>query len=383
MSRFDRYLLSQFLALFGFFALVLVLVYWVNRAIGLFDQLIGDGQSALVFLEFSLLTLPNVIRIVLPVAAFAAVVYVTNRLSQDGELTAMQATGFSYFRLARPAAIFGLLVAMMMLALTHWAVPTSRGILAERSAEIERSVTARLLTEGRFMHPTSGITIYIREISDKGELFDIFLADERAAGARSLFTARKALIVQGEPGSEGAKLVMFDGQAQELSRTTGRMSVTGFADFTYDLGALLPPEGRDRRTLDELSTAELLQADPGVATEVRSTPAALRAEGHSRIAQPFLALAASLIGFAALLLGGFSRFGLWRQILGAIVLLILVQMTDNAGTSAALRDERAWPLVYVAPIFGAALALAILGWTQRPRRMARGAAGGTGSEAAA
>jgi hypothetical protein len=33
---------------------VLVAVYWVNRAVGLFDQLIGDGQSALVFLEFSL-----------------------------------------------------------------------------------------------------------------------------------------------------------------------------------------------------------------------------------------------------------------------------------------------------------------------------------------
>jgi hypothetical protein len=32
---------------------VLVAVYWVNRAVGLFDQLIGDGQSALVFLEFS------------------------------------------------------------------------------------------------------------------------------------------------------------------------------------------------------------------------------------------------------------------------------------------------------------------------------------------
>ena len=45
MSRFDRYLLSQLLALFGFFALVLVAVFWVNRAVGLFDQLIGDGVN--------------------------------------------------------------------------------------------------------------------------------------------------------------------------------------------------------------------------------------------------------------------------------------------------------------------------------------------------
>ena len=115
MPRFDRYLLVQLLAVFGFFALVLVSVYWVNRAVGLFDQLIGDGQTALVFLEFSLLTLPNVIRVVLPVAAFAASVYVANRLIQDSEMVVMQATGFSSFRLARPVLWFGLIVAESVL----------------------------------------------------------------------------------------------------------------------------------------------------------------------------------------------------------------------------------------------------------------------------
>ena len=72
MSKFDRYMLSQLMMLFGFFALVLVSVYWINRAVSLFDQLISDGQSAWVFLEFTALTLPNVIRLVLPVAAFVA-----------------------------------------------------------------------------------------------------------------------------------------------------------------------------------------------------------------------------------------------------------------------------------------------------------------------
>src|SRR6056297_2753879 len=99
IGRFDRYLLSQLLMLFGFFALVLVLVYWVNRAVVLFDQLIANGQSALVFLEFSALTLPNVIRIVLPIAAFAGTLYVTNKLSSESELVVVQATRFSPWRL--------------------------------------------------------------------------------------------------------------------------------------------------------------------------------------------------------------------------------------------------------------------------------------------
>ena len=42
MGRIDRYLLSQLMAVFGLAALVLVLVYWINRAVVLFDQLIAE-----------------------------------------------------------------------------------------------------------------------------------------------------------------------------------------------------------------------------------------------------------------------------------------------------------------------------------------------------
>ena len=368
MSRFDRYLLSQFLTLFGFFALVLVLVYWINRAVGLFDRLIGDGQSALVFLEFSLLTLPNVIRIVLPVAAFAATVQVANRLTQDGELVVMQATGFSAFRLARPVLMFGLIVAAMMLALTHFAVPASRAILSDRSAEIEANVTARLLTDGQFMHPADGVTFYIGEITANGELRDVFLADDRSTTGRTTYSAKRALLVRGDTGP---KLVMIDGMSQTLTRGTGRLSVTHFSDFTRDLTGMVGDGRRDARTANELSTADLLWADPALLTETGSTRAEFLSEAHERFAQPFLAVAAALIGFSALLLGAFSRFGLWRQILVAIVLLILVQLVANAATSASLRNPDLWPLLYAAPLMGIGLGAATLALSQRPRRLRR------------
>jgi lipopolysaccharide export system permease protein len=368
VSRFDRYLLSQFLTLFGFFALVLVLVYWINRAVGLFDRLIGDGQSALVFLEFSLLTLPNVIRIVLPVAAFAATVQVANRLTQDGELVVMQATGFSAFRLARPVVIFGLIVAAMMTALTHFAVPSSRAILADRSAEIEANVTARLLTDGQFMHPADGVTFYIREISANGELRDVFLSDDRSTTGRTTYSAKRALLVRGDTGP---KLVMIDGMSQTLTRATGRLAVTHFSDFTRDLSGMVGDGLRDRRTADELSTADLLTADPALLDETASTRAQFLSVAHDRFAQPLLALASALIGFSALLLGAFSRFGLWRQILVAILLLILVQLIANAATSASLRNPDFWPLLYAAPLSGLGLGTATLALSQRPRRLRR------------
>lgn len=369
VSRFDRYLLSQQLTLFGFFSLVLVMVYWINRAVGLFDKLIGDGQSALVFLEFSLLSLPNVIRIVLPVSAFAATVYVTNRLAQDGELVVMQATGFSAFRLARPVLMFGGLVALMLLFLSHFAVPASRATLAARTAEVEANVTAQLLSDGRFMHPTDGITFYIREVSPTGELLDVFLADDRSDSTRTTYTAARAILVQGE---DGPKLVMFDGMSQSLGRETKRLSVTLFADFTYDLGTLVRSARSASDTAEELPTLSLLFPDEAQLAAAGATRAAFLAEAHARFAQPLLGIAAALLGFATLLLGAFSRFGLWRQILGAILLLIAVQMVNNAAAGAAQRDERLWGLTYVAPILGIGMGGMLLALAQRPRRL-RGA----------
>lgn len=379
MTKFDRYLLSQFLALFGFFSLILVLIYWINRAVGLFDRIIGDGQSALVFLEISLLTLPNVIRVVLPVSAFAAAVYTTNRLTQDGELVVMQATGFSAFRLARPVIYFGLSVTLMLVLLYNVIVPASRTVLAERTAEISANMTARLLVDGTIMHPTAGITLYISEISENGELRDVFLADGRSKTISTTYTARRALLVRGDVEP---KLIMFDGMSQSYALDKKRLSVTHFKDFTYDLGGLITSDTTVRRSLDELSTLELLRPTEALITETASSRAAFLADGHARIAQPFLALATSLIGFAALLLGAFSRFGLWRQIVGAVVLLIVIQMINNAGTAAALQSAMAWPLVYLAPICGVLVSFAMLWVAQRPRRRHRAGPGPLSSERA-
>ncbi len=371
MSRFDRYLMSQLLSLFGFFALVLVAVYWVNRAVGLFDQLIGDGQSALVFLEFSILTLPNAIRLVLPIAAFAATVYVVNRLMQESELVVMQATGFSAFRLARPVLYFGLCVMVMHAVLSNILVPASQRILGERSAEISQNVTARFLTAGKFMHPSKRITLYIREITPTGELLDLFLADERAEGSRSVHTARKAFLVRGDVAP---KLVMVDGSTQSLSRKDGRLAVTRFSDFTLDLAGLVQVNGAAQIGLNALPTPVLLEASPEAQELTGASRAQFLEEAHTRLAGPLMSVAAPLIGFAALMLGSFSRFGLWRQVGLSVLLLIGMQMVWTWGGSTAIASPTAWPAVYLGPILGVAVAVGLLWLAQRPRRRSRSVA---------
>jgi lipopolysaccharide export system permease protein len=373
MSRFDRYMLSQLLMVFGFFALVLVSVYWVNSAVRLFDRLISDGQSVWVFLEMTALSLPNVIRLMLPVAAFAAVLYVTNRMASESELVVVQATGFSPFRLARPVVWFGLIVAVLISVLVHFLVPVARTRLNERNAEITENVTSRLLTEGAFLHPAEQVTLYIRAIDQTGELNDIFLSDARRADGTTIYTARRAFLVK---AASGPKLVMFDGMAQSLSRQGGALTVTRFADFTYDIGALIAARGPRAPALDERTTAALLAPDARLLQETAATRAQALFEGHDRFAKPLLAVAAALIAFAAMLTGTYTRFGLWRQITLATGLFIGLFFLSNLADKTAQQGEGLVWLTYLPPVAGLAAAAAILVWGRRRRARPTLAGGG-------
>ncbi|KEO51850.1 hypothetical protein TP2_10250 [Thioclava pacifica DSM 10166] len=354
------------MALFGFFALVLVSVYWVNRAVLMFDSLISDGQTAAVVLEFTALTLPYVIRIVLPVAAFAATIYAVNRLDQDSELVVMRATGTSNWRLGRPVLVFGLIVSLMMAVLVNFLVPAAKARLADRQQQVSQNMTAKFLTEGTFQHPASGITIYIRRISDLGELYDVFLSDRRNPKAHTIYTSEKALIVKTETGP---KLIMFEGMAETLRPDTGRLDVTRFSNFTYDIGSFLSGGKARKPSLEEMMTPELIKGGAAIAALGEGVEPRVRLELARRIAQPLLAPIAALIGFAALMMGTFSRFGMWRQMTLAIGGLIFVQVLQNAAESAANRDPTLWPLLYVPAVGGAVIALFMLWWSGRPRRV--------------
>ncbi|MBM9594371.1 LPS export ABC transporter permease LptF [Roseitranquillus sediminis] len=365
MSKFDRYMLSQLMVVFGFFSLVMVLVYWVNRAVLLFDQLISDGQTAWVFLEFTMLSLPNVIRLVLPMSAFAAAVYVTNRLASESELTVMQATGYSPFRMARPVLIFGLIVAAMVAALVNVVVPRSLTVLEERRDEISADVTARFLRDGQFHHPTEGVTLFVRDVAAGGELRDAFLSDTSDSDRHQTYSASSARLIRsgGEP-----YLLMFDGMIQTLDVSGRTLSVTRFEEATYALSALMAASSDGSRRIGELSTPELLWPSQAVMDEVGRSLSRMLVEGHERISQATLTVVAALLGFAVLLVGGFSRFGIWRQVLAAVVLVILVKTADTALVDLALSDPALWPLVYGGSAAGLTLAAAVLWIAGRPLR---------------
>lgn len=364
MARLDRYVLSQLVVLFGFFALVLVAVFWINRAVVLFDRLIGDGQTALVFLEFTALGLPKLIATVLPLATFAASVYVTNRLNNESEMTVMLATGSSPWRLARPVMVFGLISALMMSILTHVLVPTAQAQLGERESDVSQNITARLLTEGTFLNPTDGVTFYTRAIDDDGVLRDVFLSDRRDAQERQTYTASEAYLVR---NGDGTTLIMVDGLAQRLRTSDMTLSTAKFADFSFDISALV--SGKDQKTMSirNMRTWALLGNWDAISKDANASRGQIAEELHSRLAQPLFCIVAASIGFSTLLIGGFSRFGVWREVVIAFALLIFIDGIRSSLSDTVTKDASLWAVLYVPAFIGASLVTGMLFTAANPR----------------
>ena len=358
-------MLAQLLTLFGFFSLILVALYWVNRAVNIFDRLIADGQTAWAVLALTSLSLPSVIAIVLPMSTFGAAVYVANRLMSDSELIVVQATGFSPTRLILPALYFGVLVALFSAVLHNYLGPIAAQESAKQQRQIAEDTTASLLNPGVFLHPTSGVTFFVGEIDEQGKLKSLFLNDARSGTHSITYTAREAFLISQD---QIPKLVMLNGSIQNLELETRRMSVTKFADFSFDISRLISAARPVQPSVRQLPTVELLSGKHETADLMGTTPKVLKLEGHKRLSEPVLTTIAGLIGFATLLLGSFSRFGLWRQIFIASGMLIALKFTENFFEVLARETDAGWAMVYGTPIVGIIMVAVILFLASRKRR---------------
>lgn len=145
---------------------------------------------------------------------------------------------------------------------------------------------------------------------------------------------------------------MVDGLSQIYIEDGDRLFTTNFSDFTYDISRLIANRSKEKRALEHIGTAELLFQTDAVAKELDVPHGWLLEEAHGRFNRPLMVLSAALVGFGTLLLGGFSRFGVWRQVIVAFLLLISLEIIRSATLDPVRVDGQIWPLIYLPSLLG-------------------------------
>ena len=123
---------------------------------------------------------------------------------------------------------------------------------------------------------------------------------------------------------------------------------------------MISAEDRTSAHLRHFNTYEMLTTPVHIQVRTGVNTGVFAEEMHTRFTQPLFALAAVLLGFASLLSGGFSRFGVWRQIVIALILLILIKALESVVTEPVLSNSSLWPLLYLPALLGLTIAIALL-----------------------
>ncbi|HEY2885867.1 MAG TPA: LPS export ABC transporter permease LptF [Rhizomicrobium sp.] len=354
LPRLSTYVLGQMIGPTLLFAFLLTAVIWLTQSLRLLDLVINRGQSAPTFIYLTILILPSLLVIILPIAFFAGTLFSLNKLNSDSELVVMSAAGFSRAQVALPV----LLAAAIVMALTYlcglYLMPAGQRAMKDKVVDIRADIGAALLNEGEFNTPASGLTVFIRELNSDGTIRGVMVHDNRNKKSPVTYLAVRGQLAQ---TPAGARLIMFDGTVEQSSHSGGQLTVLNFQRDVFDLDQFAGPARATDRATSERYLSELFWPDQKLLPKLRN---AYIAEGHNRLSQPLYCIAFALIALAAVLRGrrarGANALRLALAALGAAV----VRIAGYGVQGLAVSTPSLVFLFYLMPFLGAAIALAVL-----------------------
>ena len=353
-----RQALGPLLAILGALAAIAILTQGLNQL----DIIITNRRAGLAFAYVTVLALPQLLSLILPMAVFIAVVYALNRMHSESEIAVLYGAGVSRQRIARPIIQLAVLAALAHLAVNVVVQPWSFKERRETLYALRTDIASSLIEEGSFTYPAEGLTLYARSRGGGGELRDLLINDARS-DLPITYTARAGAIVtiEGKPA-----IVMRDGQIQQ-QQDSGAVDVLDFDRYVLQMGTTLEEPDFFFLKASDRTLYELFYPDRTSHYDQRNVNRFL-AEAHSRLSAPLLNIALAMIALAGVLSGEFSRQGYTRRIMGAAFWALLVRLIALATPAAATDDPRLNALQYALPIGVILVCMAVIGGKRARRR---------------
>lgn len=357
MRMITRYILRQLMVGTLLVAAGLAVILWLTQSLRLIEMIISKGLGMGTFISMTMLLMPSFLVIVLPIALFAVILFTYNRLNGDRELVVMRAAGLGPFALARPALILALILTAITYGLTLYVAPVSVENFRETRWKVRNDVAGLVIEAGAFNELEENLTVYVRETGPDDALIGLMIHDEREPASPVTVMAERGALVQPESGPP--RILMENGNRQEVTKGTGQMSLLYFDRHVMELGSLNGDAGPRYRDARERGLHELLTAMPTEDlpdSEIR----AFRVEAHQRLASPLLNVSFALIALATMLTGAFNRHGHGRRVIGGVGAMILAQSFGLAAVNLTSDALAFIPLIYLAVVVPGLLALGIM-----------------------
>ena len=200
MKKLDRHISAAWLLTLA--GSVIVSTFVISLT-GIFEivELLARGAPWRSMLRLLLWGLPAALTFSIPLSVLTAGLLVFGKLSADGEIMAMKASGISMWRIMRVPLLISGVLTMLCLAIHSEVAPRAHRAMGEIIAGLGVLSPSETLDEGRFIDDFKGLTIYLgRKNGDR--VFNVRVYDVRNPDLKREIMARSGRILGDENGRD-------------------------------------------------------------------------------------------------------------------------------------------------------------------------------------
>ena len=357
--QFNLYIFNQLLRTTLALTSVLVGIIWLFQTIRILELVVNRGAPVSDFLIMSVASMPLWLMIAIPISGFIAVNWVYSRILADRELLVMQSIGLSPLQLAKAPIALGILLTGFLAVNSVYILPASFGVYKDLQFKLRNSIPTILLRDGVFIEVVDDMTMFIGSRDDDDFMRDLFIHDARLGDRIITMTAKSGAFIERD-GSP--TLVLQNGERSERNAEGQSGAVLLFETHSVTITrSSSQPTARATIDINEDTIANLLS--PAAASSPQYY-LQRHAEGHYRIASPWLGLGLALLS-AAIILRGQIRRDLWTRRasmnIGACVLVIIAVVVTRGWVT---NNASLWPFIHLSVFVPIILAIWLLRSTQ-------------------
>lgn len=297
MRIIPRYIFREIASTFALCLLVFTFVLLLGKMAELIELIFSKGVPLLQVLQLLSFILPPFLVVTIPVSLAVSCTMAFSRLSTDGEILALKASGVSLYRLLIPVGLFSAMTAALTFCLITFVQPWGNAAFKAAVFQFLQTQSHLELKERIFNDTFKGLVIYVNRIPmGAPTLKGIMIADSRNLEApETIFAAEGAL--SSSPGTSSLTLKLKDGAIHRLYPKKNRYQLLKFSRYDFSLGLQesLGGKGKGSRRAKEMTFSELrarLDSLKGKSPEAYP----LLTELHKKFTTPYACLMLGLIG---------------------------------------------------------------------------------------
>lgn len=341
MKILDRYLVKQFLQTILFGLLSFTLLFVVIDLMENLGDFIDQNVPAHLIMQYYFVFIPEMVRLMTPVAVLLASLFTAGKMANLNELTAIKASGVSLYRFMTPFIVTSILISVFSVYFGGYVVPMAnknkifieqnsmkKGIVFWGSNIFFQDSETRIVTISYYdviQGQANQISIQEFDQTDKTKLIS------RTDSYRMNYDSTKAA------------WVVYDGITRTFSDSSEiveKFIMREFKDLNFKPGDVIQKQRKpEEMTLSDLKNFSAEQLRTG------NDPTSTQIEYHSRIAFAFASMIVVLFGLpisANRRRGGLAiQFGM--NLLITFIYLVFMKVSQAFGKSGQLNPlTTAW-----------------------------------------